>query len=90
MAYRQNWLKDWKNAASVVGTSISNRRHAELEEAVGFFVNTVALRTQLEVAAADNVKRVRRPDTDEWNADPGLARIRSFLETKTVWHPIGV
>ena len=53
-------------------------------------VDDVALRTQLEVAAADNVKRVRRPDTDEWNADPGLARIRSFLETKTVWHPIGV
>lgn len=49
-----------------------------------------ALRTELEVAAADNVKRVRRPDTDDWTADPGLARIRSFLETKTVWHPIGV
>jgi len=53
-------------------------------------VNDVALRTQLEVAAADNVKRVRRPDTDDWTADPGLSRIRSFLETKTVWHPIGV
>ena len=44
-------------------------------------VNDVALRTQLEVAAADNVKRVRRPDTDDWTADPGLSRIRSFLET---------
>jgi len=53
-------------------------------------VNDVALRTQLEVAAADNIKRVRRPDTDDWTADPGLSRIRSFLETKTVWHPIGV
>jgi acyl-CoA reductase-like NAD-dependent aldehyde dehydrogenase len=53
-------------------------------------VDDVALRTQLEVAAADNVKRVRRPDTHDWTADPGLARIRSFLETKTVWHPIGV
>jgi len=53
-------------------------------------VDDVALRTQLEVAAADNVKRVRRPDTDDWTADPGLSRIRSFLETKTVWHPIGV
>ena len=48
------------------------------------------LRRELEVAAADNVKRVRRPDTDDWAADPGLTRIRSFLETKTVWHPIGV
>ena len=48
------------------------------------------VRTSLEVAAADNLKRVRRPDTDDWTTDPGLTRIRSFLETKTVWHPIGV
>jgi acyl-CoA reductase-like NAD-dependent aldehyde dehydrogenase len=53
-------------------------------------VDDVALRTELERAAADNLKRVRRPDTDDWTADPGLSRIRSFLETKTVWHPIGV
>ena len=53
-------------------------------------VDDVDLRRELEVAAADNVKRVRRPDTDDWTADPGLSRIRSFLETKTVWHPIGV
>jgi acyl-CoA reductase-like NAD-dependent aldehyde dehydrogenase len=53
-------------------------------------VGDVDLRRELEVAGADNVKRVRRPDTDDWTADPGLSRIRSFLETKTVWHPIGV
>ena len=53
-------------------------------------VDDAALRTELEIAAADNVKRVRRPDTDDWSADPGLARLRSFVETKTVWHPIGV
>ncbi len=53
-------------------------------------VDDVALRTGLERAAADNIKRVRRPDTEDWSADPGLGRIRSFLETKTVWHPIGV
>ena len=52
-------------------------------------VDDRGLRTQLEIAAADNVKRVRRPDTDDWTADPGLGRLRSFLETKTVWHPIG-
>ena len=28
-----------------------------------------------------------RPD---WSADPGLARMTPFLETKTVWHPMGV
>jgi acyl-CoA reductase-like NAD-dependent aldehyde dehydrogenase len=48
------------------------------------------LRRDLEVAAADNVKRVRRTGTADWAADPGLSRMRSFLETKTVWHPIGV
>jgi acyl-CoA reductase-like NAD-dependent aldehyde dehydrogenase len=53
-------------------------------------VDDAALRRELEIAAADNVKRVRRPDTDDWSADPGLSRIRSVLETKTVWHPIGV
>ena len=53
-------------------------------------VDDRALRTELEVAAADNVKRVRRPDTTDWYSDPGLGRLRSFLETKTVWHPIGV
>jgi len=53
-------------------------------------VDDTDLRASLEVAAADNLKRVRRPDTDDWTADPGLTRIRSFLETKTVWHPIGV
>jgi acyl-CoA reductase-like NAD-dependent aldehyde dehydrogenase len=53
-------------------------------------VDHAGLRRDLEIAAADNVKRVRRPDTDDWTADPGLSRLRSFVETKTVWHPIGV
>jgi acyl-CoA reductase-like NAD-dependent aldehyde dehydrogenase len=53
-------------------------------------VDDAGLRRELEVAAADNVKRVRRPDTTDWTADPGLSRVRTFLETKTVWHPIGV
>jgi acyl-CoA reductase-like NAD-dependent aldehyde dehydrogenase len=48
--------------------------------------------TELEVAAVDNVKRVVRADPAEpdWTLDPGLGRIARFLETKTVWHPIGV
>lgn len=50
------------------------------------------LTTQLEVAAADNLKRVRRaPATEpDWTADPGTDRLTAFLETKTVWHPIGI
>jgi acyl-CoA reductase-like NAD-dependent aldehyde dehydrogenase len=51
-----------------------------------------ALATELEVAAAENLKRVRRAPAAEpdWTADPGLAAMTAFLETKTVWHPIGV
>jgi acyl-CoA reductase-like NAD-dependent aldehyde dehydrogenase len=43
------------------------------------------LRAELEVAAAENVKRVvlGEPDTQS------LAEISAFLELKTVWHPIG-
>jgi len=48
--------------------------------------------TALEVAAAENLKRVRRAPAAEpdWTADPGLDAMTAFLETKTVWHPIGV
>jgi acyl-CoA reductase-like NAD-dependent aldehyde dehydrogenase len=47
---------------------------------------------QLEEAAAENLKRVVRAPAAEpdWTADPGLQRITAFLETKTVWHPIGI
>lgn len=50
------------------------------------------LATSLEVAAADNLKRVRRaPDAEpDWSADPGLGPMTAFVETKTVWHPIGI
>jgi acyl-CoA reductase-like NAD-dependent aldehyde dehydrogenase len=48
--------------------------------------------TALEVAAAENLKRVRRAPAAEpdWSEDPGLDRITAYLETKTVWHPVGV
>jgi acyl-CoA reductase-like NAD-dependent aldehyde dehydrogenase len=51
-----------------------------------------ALATSLEVAAAENLKRVRRAPAAEpdWTRDPGLDAMTAFLETKTVWHPIGV
>jgi acyl-CoA reductase-like NAD-dependent aldehyde dehydrogenase len=47
---------------------------------------------EFEREAAGTVKRVIRPPATEpdWTADPGLSRITPFLETKTVWHPIGV
>jgi acyl-CoA reductase-like NAD-dependent aldehyde dehydrogenase len=48
------------------------------------------LAVALEVAAAENLKRVRRPTVEDWAADPGLDRLTWLLETKTVWHPIGI
>jgi acyl-CoA reductase-like NAD-dependent aldehyde dehydrogenase len=47
---------------------------------------------EFEREAAGTVKRVlRHPATEpDWTADPGLSRMTPFLETKTVWHPIGV
>lgn len=47
------------------------------------------LARDLEVAAADNLKRVLRPAAADWSADPGTHRLTAFLETKTVWHPTG-
>jgi acyl-CoA reductase-like NAD-dependent aldehyde dehydrogenase len=51
-----------------------------------------ALAKELEIAAADNLKRVLRPqpvDDADWSAAPGTDRMTAFLETKTVWHPTG-
>ena len=49
-----------------------------------------ALADDLAVAAAENLKRVVRLPTGDWTAEPGLERMSGFLETKTVWHPMGV
>ena len=48
-----------------------------------------AHRASLRVLAADNVKRVLAPSRIDWSADPGLTRLSAFVETKTVWHPVG-
>jgi acyl-CoA reductase-like NAD-dependent aldehyde dehydrogenase len=48
------------------------------------------LATECEQAAAENLKRVLRPAQYAWTDDPGTTRMTTFLETKTVWHPVGV
>jgi acyl-CoA reductase-like NAD-dependent aldehyde dehydrogenase len=48
------------------------------------------LARDLEVAAAENLKRVRRPGLEDLLAPPPLDRMTGFLETKTVWHPMGI
>ena len=47
-------------------------------------------RPALQQAAADNVKRVFAPVDEDWQPDPSTARLAAFVETKTVWHPVGV
>jgi acyl-CoA reductase-like NAD-dependent aldehyde dehydrogenase len=48
--------------------------------------------TDLEVAAAENIKRLvqAEPTEPDWSEPPnGPRRILAFCETKTVWHPKG-
>jgi len=51
-----------------------------------------AARAGLEELAAENVKRVFAPQPagEDWAAAPGTRRMLAFLETKTVWHPVGI
>lgn len=54
-------------------------------------VHDTSLAADLEVAAANNLKRVIRPKGHvDWADDPGVSRMTALLETKTVWHPKGV
>jgi len=49
------------------------------------------LARSLESDAAEDLKRVRRPaEEEDWVTEPTLDRLQSWVEIKTVWHPIGV
>jgi acyl-CoA reductase-like NAD-dependent aldehyde dehydrogenase len=49
------------------------------------------LASAAEAAGATNIKRISRgvASGHDWRRDPGTARLLRFVETKTVWHPIG-
>ncbi len=73
-------------------------RMAELAPVLAghFDVNAIDLtgaeadsRAELERLAASNVKRVFCAD-DDWAGAPTPRRMLAFLETKTVWHPVGI
>lgn len=53
-------------------------------------VGDAELARTLEESAAENLKRVRRPGLEDLLAPPPLDRMTKFLETKTVWHPMGI
>jgi acyl-CoA reductase-like NAD-dependent aldehyde dehydrogenase len=50
-----------------------------------------ALAAAAEASGATNIKRISRGHAPghDWRRDPGTARLLRFVETKTVWHPIG-
>jgi acyl-CoA reductase-like NAD-dependent aldehyde dehydrogenase len=69
------WLASHMDVNALDLTGVDNAVHAR----------------SLEQSAADNLKRVVRPTPSvDWTADPGIDRMTAFLETKTVWHPIGI
>ncbi|GAA1806090.1 aldehyde dehydrogenase family protein [Planosporangium flavigriseum] len=55
-------------------------------------VRDAGLATDLEIAAAENLKRVLRPvpASSDWAADPDVQRMLTFMEMKTAWHPKGI
>ncbi len=48
---------------------------------------TSPLADDLAATAAENLKRVVKPGDEDWTMAPGLNRMLTYLETKTVWHP---
>ena len=78
-------------SAATVGPWLASHMDVNAIDLTGIAGDT-ALAADLEVAAADNLKRVRRAPAAEpdWLLEPGLEPMTAFLETKTVWHPIGV
>ncbi|MFI6502108.1 aldehyde dehydrogenase family protein [Nonomuraea typhae] len=48
------------------------------------------LALKCEQEAAENLKRVRRASDEDHSAQPDISRMTHFMETKTVWHPIGI
>jgi acyl-CoA reductase-like NAD-dependent aldehyde dehydrogenase len=68
-------------------------RHREVI-AIEAWLSDQKLRASLEQDGADNVKRVKTHDEAQarWDgrAGEGVSRIERFLETKTVWHPVGI
>ena len=53
-------------------------------------VTDAGLASRLEAEAAVNLKRFTRPVDEDWSERPHLRRLSRFIETKTVWHPMGV
>jgi acyl-CoA reductase-like NAD-dependent aldehyde dehydrogenase len=75
-------------SASEIGPWLASHQDVNAIDLCG--IEDLDKATELEIAAAGNLKRVRRPAEEDWSADQGLSRLTQYLELKTVWHPIGV
>jgi len=77
-------------SAATIGPWLAGHMDVNALDLTGI-AGEAALAKDLEVAAADNLKRVRRAPAAEpdWTRDPGTDAMTAFLETKTVWHPKG-
>lgn len=70
-------------------------KHREVN-GIDAFVDDATLRATIERESADSVKRVKTHaslSSAEWfdeRGGQGLSWVERFLETKTVWHPMGV
>jgi len=78
-------------SAETIGPWLASHMDVNAIDLVGV-AGSPDLATELEVAAAENLKRVRRAPLAEpdWSLEPELSAMTDYLETKTVWHPIGV
>jgi acyl-CoA reductase-like NAD-dependent aldehyde dehydrogenase len=78
-------------SAETIGPWLASHMDVNAIDLCGL-AGSAELAAELEVAAAENLKRVRRaPATEpDWTEEPDLSAMTDYLETKTVWHPIGV
>ena len=78
-------------SAATIGPWLASHMDVNAIDLTGAAGDT-ELTTALEVASADNLKRVRRAPAAEpdWTLTPGLDTMTDFVEIKTVWHPMGV
>lgn len=77
----------------IIGTPYNNRNHVQLEDVVGMFVNTLAVRTQVSPATrfADHLASVRRNLLDAYaHADVPFERVVEVLqpERASSHHPL--
>lgn len=71
-----------------IGPWLAAHRDVDALDLTG--VDDPELAASLEADAAESLKRVLRPGLDPLVDDPGLRRMSTFVETKTVWHPMGI